>query len=104
MDNELKYSPPDGSIALTLEKKAHSVCLEVSNTTQAGISHEDLEALFDRFYRADASRNSQTGGHGIGLSIAKAIVSAHKGEIKASGQDTRSLKISVAFPIRSERR
>lgn len=104
LDNALKYSPPDGSIALTLEKKAHSVCLEVSNTTQAGISHEDLEALFDRFYRADASRNSQTGGHGIGLSIAKAIVSAHKGEIKASSQDTRSLKISAAFPIRSERR
>lgn len=104
LDNALKYSPPGGSVSLTLEKKTHSVCLEVFNTTQTPVLSEHLDALFDRFYRADESRNSQTGGHGIGLSIAKAIVLAHKGEIKASSQDTHSLKISVTIPIRSERR
>lgn len=103
LDNALKYSPPDGRISLTLEKKFHSASLEVFNTTQVAISDEQLEALFDRFYRTDASHNSQTGGHGIGLSIAKAIVLAHKGEIKAS-QDAQSLKISVTLPLRSERR
>lgn len=104
LDNALKYSPPGGRITLTLERKSHSACLEVFNTTQASISPENLESLFDRFYRADSSRNSQTGGNGIGLSIAKAIVSAHKGEIKASSsQDRHSLKISVTLPCPERR-
>lgn len=104
LDNALKYSPTGGGITLTLEKKAHFACLEVFNTTQDAVSPDDLEALFDRFYRADASRNSQTGGHGIGLSIAKAIVLAHRGEIKASSQDDHSLRISATLPVSTERR
>ena len=104
LDNALKYSPQGGRISLALEKRVHSACLEVFNTTQSAISAEHLEALFDRFYRADASRNSQTGGHGIGLSIAKAIVLAHRGEIKASSQDAHSLTISVTLPASPERR
>ena len=47
------------------------------------IAAEDMKYLFDRFYRTDKSRNSQTGGYGIGLSVAKAIVEAHKGTVKA---------------------
>ena len=54
--------------------------------------------MFDRFYRADPSRNSNTGGYGIGLSIAEAIVTAHKGKIAASSQDGRSLLITVTLP------
>ena len=48
----------------------------------------------------DPSRGSETGGHGIGLSIAKAVVLAHSGEITATSQDERSLKVSVILPIR----
>lgn len=97
LDNALKYSEPKGTISLTLEKRGRFVYLEVFNTTPA-ISQESIQNLFDRFYRADPSRNSQTGGHGIGLSIVQAVVSAHRGKVSASSQDGRSLVISVVFP------
>ena len=98
LDNALKYSEPEGIISLKLEKRGRSVFLEVYNTTPA-ISEENLKNLFDRFYRADPSRNSQTGGHGIGLSIVQAVVLAHKGEVKASSQDGQSLVVSIVLPI-----
>lgn len=97
LDNALKYSEPGGAISLTLEKRGRSLCLEVYNTTPS-ISEEDLKSLFDRFYRADTSRNSQTGGHGIGLSIVQAVVLAHNGEVSASSRDGRSLTVSVTLP------
>lgn len=97
LDNALKYSEPEGTISLTLEKRGRSVCLEVYNTTPS-ISEENLKSLFDRFYRADPSRNSRTGGHGIGLSIVQAVVRAHKGEVGASSRDGRSLTVSVTLP------
>lgn len=97
LDNALKYSELDGSISVELKKRGHSICLDVFNTTSA-ISEENLKNLFERFYRADSSRNSQTGGHGIGLSIVKAVITAHKGEIRASIRDGRSLLISILLP------
>lgn len=102
LDNALKYSEPDGSISLTLQKRGRSICLDVFNTT-AFISKADLPRLFDRFHRADASRNSQTGGHGIGLSIVKAVVTAHKGEIRAVSKDEKSLLISMVLPSQTGR-
>ena len=59
---------------------------------------EQLARLFDRFYRTDSSRNSGTGGYGIGLSIAQAIVSAHKGKISAETSDGHSLTVTALFP------
>ena len=97
LDNALKYSESDGSISVELKKQGRTICLDVFNTTPV-ISEENLNNLFERFYRADPSRNSQTGGHGIGLSIAKAVITAHKGEIRASSRDGRSLRISVSLP------
>ena len=64
-----------------------------------GISNDDIPHLFDRFYRADSSRNSSTGGHGIGLSIAKAVVNAHKGQISAFSPDGKLLSISVMLHL-----
>ena len=76
LDNAMKYSNPQGKISLSLEKQKGSIRLYVYNTVEF-ISKENLKYLFDRFYRTDQSRNSQTGGYGLGLSIASAIVSAH---------------------------
>lgn len=88
LDNALKYSPYGGTIALNLIKQNKSgTSFLVFNTAATEIKRESLGRVFDRFYRTDASRSSETGGHGIGLSIAKAIVTAHGGKIQAGTQD-----------------
>ena len=98
LDNAVKYSDPGGQISLSLEKQKNSIQLQVYNTAQF-VSRENLGHLFDRFYRTDQSRNSQTGGYGLGLSIASAIVNAHKGRISAATKDQQSLQITVTFPL-----
>lgn len=98
LDNALKYSQTNGMISLSLEKRGRHIHLEVYNTAPF-ISRENLHNLFDRFYRADPSRSSQTSGYGIGLSIAKAVVTAHKGEITAASHDEHSLTITVNLPV-----
>ena len=96
LDNAMKYSPEGGSIALTLKKTGKQVKLSVTNTAEQ-IEKGAQDRLFDRFYRADASRNSETGGFGLGLAIAKAVTEAHKGKIHAFSEDGRSLTVEVLF-------
>lgn len=67
------------------------------NTTAEPVDRERLEHLFDRFYRGDQSRNTQTGGYGLGLSIARSIVAAHKGRIRAESPDGNSLLIQATL-------
>lgn len=98
LDNALKYSEPGGRISVDLQTHRHSIRLDVFNTT-GFIDKEQLPRLFDRFYRMDPSRSSETGGHGIGLSIAKAVVLAHGGEITAASQDGCSLTVTVLLPM-----
>ena len=62
-----------------------------------GFGDIDPSCCFDRFYRTDASRNSQSGGYGLGLSIAKSIVTAHKGKIRAESPDGTQLSIQVTL-------
>lgn len=97
IDNAVKYSDDGGRIEVTLEKQKTTVRLSVFNTAPY-VSAASLPQLFDRFYRADSSRNSGTGGYGLGLSIAAAITAAHKGKISASTKDERSLLIVVTLP------
>lgn len=98
LDNAVKYSDAGGKIELSLKKQKNALHLSVFNTVES-ISKEDLAHLFDRFYRTDKSRNSKTGGYGLGLSIASAIVNTHKGKITASTQDDKSLMITATFPL-----
>ena len=95
LDNALKYCSKPGCVEISLEKENKGVRLSVLNTTEYSIPKENLELLFERFYRSDPSRNSETGGHGIGLSIAKAIVNAHNGKIQARAQDEKTLEMVV---------
>ena len=69
-----------------------------SFNTASEVDPAELPHLFDRFYRSDRSRNSATGGYGIGLAIAKAIVNTHRGKIQASTKDGKSLTIEAVFP------
>lgn len=82
-DNALKYS--EGNISVRLKAAGGKIQLTVANPAKE--LSGDLNVLFERFYRNDKSRNSETGGHGIGLSVAKAIVTAHKGKITARGEN-----------------
>ena len=97
LDNAIKYSDDAGEIRLSLKKQNKSIRLAVENTVEA-ISKEVMDNMFERFYRGDASRNSGTKGYGIGLSIAKAVVEAHRGKISAESADGRRVTITAVFP------
>lgn len=94
LDNALKYSGENGWIRLSVRKKHRTIVVELQNSCQ---SKEILDAdrLFDRFYRPDESRSLATGGHGIGLSIAQAIVRAHNGSISAHWEQEGSIRFRI---------
>ena len=99
LDNALKYSPEGGVVRLRAEKQNKTLLLSVGNTTEEPLSKEQLPLLFERFYRTDPSRSAQTGGYGIGLSVAKAIAEAHNGKIQARTEDGSFLLITISFPV-----
>ena len=80
LDNAVKYCDPGGTIRLEVSQRGRNFCISASNPCQ-GVDAAQLSRYFDRFYRADSSRARSTGGYGIGLSTAKAIVLRHKGRI-----------------------
>lgn len=89
LDNALRHTPTGGVVTVTSRASERGVELIVEDSGE-GIEPENLTQVFDRFYRADTSRNHHDGGSGIGLTISKAIVDAHQGRIFASsaGRDT----------------
>ena len=97
LDNALKYSPEGGDISLSADRRSGSLTLTVRNTTAEPMTKEQLSRMFDRFYRADPSRSAKSGGYGIGLSIAKAVVTAHKGKLTAAGEPG-GVAITAVFP------
>ena len=99
LDNAMKYSPDGGIVTLDVVSRKKDLMISVFNTTVFPVSNENLSHLFDRFYRTDVSRNSETGGHGIGLSIAQAITSAHGGKITAETVNGSDFRISVSMPL-----
>lgn len=94
LDNAMKYSDARGRISLDFRTVGKTREIVVWNTV-AEIASGNLDILFERFYRSDVSRNSETGGNGIGLSVAKAIVTAHKGKIHAKSEDGKSVEFTV---------
>ncbi|MBE5819152.1 MAG: HAMP domain-containing histidine kinase, partial [Clostridiales bacterium] len=97
LDNAIKYCNNGGKIFVSVSIKAKFVKLSVSNTLER-IEQGKHDRLFDRFYRADDSRNSKTGGSGIGLAVAKEIVEAHSGSITAFSKDGKSIDFDVLLP------
>ena len=91
LDNAMKYSNDGGNIEISLKKKGRHSELCVSNSVD-NIEKGNHDILFDRFYRGDSSRNSGTGGYGIGLSMAESIVKNHKGSITSVSPDSKTMK------------
>ena len=83
LDNALRHTSPGGTVTISCRRLDDHVQYEVTDTGE-GIAAEHLPQLFDRFYRVDTARDRNHGGSGIGLSIAKALVEAHGGEVTAS--------------------
>ena len=90
---------PAPEIELTMRPSGKNRIITVWNTVDdtANIKKGRQDMLFERFYRTDASRNSKTGGFGIGLSAAYAIVKAHKGKITAESKDGQSIKFTIVL-------
>ncbi len=99
LENAVKYTPDGGSVTMNLSAARRTAILSVSNTTEDRVIEKELPYVFDRFYRSDTSRNSETGGHGIGLSIAKAIVEAHEGTITASTKSGADFCVTATIPL-----
>jgi len=94
IDNAIKYCDQGGEISVTF-RRGRRVMLTVENT-YAAVDELELNRLFDRFYRADKARKF-TGGYGVGLSMAKAIVENHKGEISAYKKDGTHIGFKVVL-------
>lgn len=96
--NSVKYmDKTNGSINIRINDVGDFIQVEIEDNGR-GIAQKDLPYIFDRFYRADASRNSATGGSGIGLSIVKKIVEDHGGKIWATSKEGSGTK--MVFVIR----
>jgi signal transduction histidine kinase len=100
LDNALRHTPADGKIVLSAREVNGQVELAIQDSGP-GLKREDLERIFDRFYRTDASRQRDemlVGGSGLGLAIARSIVQAHGGQISAESESGEGLRIIITLP------
>jgi signal transduction histidine kinase len=97
LSNALKFTPAGGKVDVSIRGADAQVRIVVADTG-IGISAEHLPRIFERFYRVDASRTRATGGSGIGLSIARAIVEAHGGTLSASSAPGRGSHFILRLP------
>ena len=97
MSNAVKFTYKDGAIRFSVGSEGDNAVITVLDTGM-GISPEDQPYIFERFYRADASRSRLTGGAGIGLTIVRSIVDAHKGTIELESTVGKGTKFVVTLP------
>jgi len=99
LDNAVKYTPPGGAVCVTGRQEDGEVVVEIRDTG-IGIRADALDSVFNRFYRADGSRS--TAGNGLGLSLARAIVRAHEGDITVSSVEGEGSCFEVRLPIAAD--
>ncbi|MFZ5354472.1 MAG: sensor histidine kinase [Bacillota bacterium] len=97
ISNALKYTQNGGSVQIS-DKSLDNKAIITVEDNGTGISKEDLPHIFERFYRADKSRNRDTGGSGIGLAIAKTLAEAHGGSISVESEAGRGTKFTLVLP------
>jgi two-component system sensor histidine kinase CiaH len=97
LDNAIKYTEENDTIVVKTYLKENKFVLEVQDTG-IGVSEEGLERIFERFYREDKARSRETGGSGLGLSIADFIVTEHGGTIKAVHNEPKGTIFIIKLP------
>ncbi|RDU22010.1 sensor histidine kinase [Anaerosacchariphilus polymeriproducens] len=97
ISNAVKYTPYEGSIEINLSETETSALLSISDNG-IGIPESELPYIFERFYRADKSRNRMTGGSGIGLAIVKSIITAHRGSIEVTSNLNEGSCFTIILP------
>ncbi len=100
LENAIKYSPENTEVTAKVSSSdEHQVVVEIADHG-IGIAKKDLPYIFDRFYRANSARtHNSSGGHGLGLAIAKQIVVRHNGDISAKSQPQKGTSIYVSLPL-----
>ncbi|MGB0495114.1 MAG: ATP-binding protein [Kangiellaceae bacterium] len=98
LNNSLVYSDENGVIEVDFECTKQQIII-IWKDSKPAVKDEQLHKLFDRLYRVDASRNRNTGGSGLGLSICKNIVQAHNGHITAQHSDIGGVQFTISLPI-----
>lgn len=96
LDNSIKYAKENSDINVNLSRQNRRIVFTIENEAD-NLEIKNYNVLFERFYRSDSSRNSKTGGYGIGLSIAQSIVLKHRGRISADSFDGKKIIFSVKF-------
>lgn len=97
LSNAVKYTPEGGSIRIEVWETSEYGVVTITDTG-IGIREEELPLIFERFYRADKSRNRKTGGAGIGLAIVKSIVESHGGTVTAESKEESGSCFTVSIP------
>ena len=100
-DNAVKYNRPQGRVTMHLRRVNGAAELTITNTGP-GIPPESLPRVFDRFYRGDAAHGNEVEGCGLGLSIAKWIVSAHHGTIQIESTPDKLTAVTVCLPLEAK--
>jgi two-component system sensor histidine kinase BaeS len=98
LENSLRYTDKGGILEVGMKVSNDFIIIEFQDSNP-GVSEKDLEKLFDRFYRVEASRNRTYGGAGLGLTICKNIVDAHEGLISAHPSPLGGIRIQISIPI-----
>jgi two-component system, OmpR family, sensor histidine kinase BaeS len=100
LDNALRHTPEGGRILLSAKDTNDQVELAIEDSGP-GLKAEDIDRIFNRFYRTDSSRQREDGGSGLGLAIARSIVQAHGGQLSAESEEGKGLKVIVRLPQKS---
>ena len=99
-DNAVKYAPEGDAIRVRLKQDKRGIAFSVENGLKQPLSQDQIAHLFDRFYRTDESRNRESGGYGIGLSVAKAIAEKHRGTIRAvQSEDGQRIRFACRLRV-----
>ncbi|MEO2074115.1 MAG: ATP-binding protein [Bacillus sp. (in: firmicutes)] len=96
LDNAIKYS--NDRIEVFLKKDQNHAIINIKDYG-IGIPKEEIDNIFERFYRVDKARSRETGGSGLGLNIAKSIINLHKGDIKIKSEEGSGTKVELILPI-----